>query len=120
MPAAEEERHRERGERDQVDVLRRLEESPPHAAVFGVVAGDELRIGLGEVEGRATGFGNPGEEEAQEADELRPEEPEGHALLVHDVDQAERLPHQHHPEHAQRERHLVGDELRARPHRAEQ
>ena len=36
------------------------------------------------------------------------------------VDQRERLGHHHDAEHRERERHLVGDELRAGPHRAEQ
>src|SRR5438034_7071565 len=42
VPAGEEERHGERRERDHVDVLGRLEETPAHAAVLGVVGGDEL------------------------------------------------------------------------------
>ena len=50
--AVEEERHAEAGERQQVDVLGRLEEAPAHARVLGVVAGDELGVGLGQVERR--------------------------------------------------------------------
>src|SRR6478609_6824104 len=52
-------------------------------------------------------------------DDLRDEEPERRLLLVDDFGQVQRLPHHHDAEHAQRERHLVGDELRARAHRAE-
>src|SRR4051812_18483685 len=42
VPAAEEERYGQRGERDHVDVLSRLEEAPAHPAVLSVVAGDQL------------------------------------------------------------------------------
>ena len=41
-------------------------------------------------------------------------------LRLHDVDERERARHQDHAEHAERERDLVGDELRAGAHRAEE
>ena len=63
VPAAEEERHGERRERDHVDVLGHREEAEAHAAVLGVVAGDELLLGLGQVERRARRLGGAGEDE---------------------------------------------------------
>ena len=120
VPAAEEERHAEAREHDHVDVLGRLEEAPAHAGVLGVVAGDELGVGLGQVERRPRGLGDPAEQEDDEADELRDEEPERRLLLVDDLDQVQRL----RPSSRRRAREsasddLVGDELRARAHRAE-
>ena len=119
LPAAEEERHAERREDDHVDVLGRLEEPPAHAGVLGVVPGDELGVGLGEVERRPRRLGDPAEQEDDEPDELRDEEPERLSLPVDDLDQVQRAAHDHDAEHAERERDLVGDELRAGAHRAE-
>ena len=61
----------------------------------------------------------PAEQEDAEADELRDEEPERRLLAVDDVDEVQRAAHQDDAEHAERERDLVGDELRAGAHRAE-
>ena len=107
------------GERDQVDVLAHREEPEAHAAVLGVVAGDELLLGLGQVERRAGGLGGAGEHEDDEADELRGDVPPV-ALRRDDLGQRERLRHDHDAEHGERERDLVADELRAGAHRAEQ
>ena len=76
VPAAEEERHAERGERDQVDVLGHRVEPEAHPAVLGVVAGDELLLGLGEVERRAGGLGRAREQEDDQPDELRDRVPD--------------------------------------------
>ena len=76
MPAAEEQRHAEAGERDQVDVLGHREEPEAHAAVLGVVAGDELLLGLGQVERRPRRLGRAREQEDDEADELRQHVPD--------------------------------------------
>src|SRR5439155_690158 len=54
-----------------------------------------------------------------EPDGLRNEEPERRLLLVDDLREVERLPHQDDAEHRERERDLVRDELRAGAHRAE-
>src|SRR3970282_1644666 len=69
-PAAEEERHAEARERDQVDVLGHREEAEAHTAVLGVVARDELLLGLRQVEGRTGGLRSSGKEEDEEPDEL--------------------------------------------------
>ena len=42
-----------------------------HGAVLGVVAGDQLRLGLRQVERQAVGLGEGGDQEDQEAEELR-------------------------------------------------
>ena len=67
VPAAEEERHAEGRERDQVDVLGHRVEAEAHPAVLGVVAGDELLLGLGQVERRPRGLGRAREQEDDEA-----------------------------------------------------
>ena len=71
VPAAEEERHAQAGERDQVDVLGHREQAEAHASVLGVVARDELLLGLREVERRPGGLGRARQQEDEEADELR-------------------------------------------------
>ena len=59
-------------------------------------------------------------QEDDEADELRHDVPPRAVLGGDDLGEPERLRHQHDAEHAQRERDLVGDELRARAHGAEE
>ena len=89
VPAAEEERHRERRERDQVHVLGHLEEAPAHAAVLGVVAGDELLLGLGQVERRAVRLGGAGDQEHDEARRLRDDVPPVVVLLSSTISASE-------------------------------
>ena len=50
-----------------------------HPRVLGVIAGDELVLGLGQVEGQAVRLGDPGDEEDDEPDELRDDEPDASA-----------------------------------------
>ena len=71
VPAAEEERHAQRGQRDQVDVLGHREEPEAHSAVLRVVAGDELLLGFRKVERRTGGLGRAREQEDDQPDELR-------------------------------------------------
>ena len=52
VPAAEEDRHDQAGDDDDVEVLGREERGEAAAAVLGVVAADQLGVGLGEVERR--------------------------------------------------------------------
>ena len=96
------------------------EEAEAHAAVLGVVAGDELLLGLGEVEGRACRLCGAGEQEDDEADELRHDVPARPVLpatiSVSESDCAISTT----PSTRERERDLVRDELRAGAHRAEE
>ena len=55
-----------------------------------MVAGDELLLGLREVERRAARLGDAGEEEDDQADELRRRVRQEVALAVHDLDEVER------------------------------
>src|SRR5207253_999553 len=77
-------------------------------------------VRLGEVERRAARLRGAGDEEDEQADELRRREPDRLVLPVDDVDERQRPAHDHDAEDGERERDLVRDELRARPHRAEQ
>src|SRR5436190_306897 len=120
MPAAEEERDREARERDHVHVLGHLEQAPAHPRVLGVVAGDELLLCFGQVEGGTARLRDAADQEDQEADRLRDDVPERVRLVVDDVDERERAGRDYDAEHRERERDLVGDELRAGAHRAEQ
>ena len=61
------------------EVLGEQEGDEARAAVLGDVAADQLGVGLDEVERRAVGLGEAGDQEDQEADELRDEVP--HARL---------------------------------------
>ena len=66
------------------DVLAHEEHAELHARVLGVVAGDQLALGLDEVERDAARLGEAGDEEDDEADELRDDVPEA-ALRLDDV-----------------------------------
>ena len=59
------------GDDEHVEVLGEVVGGEAPAAVLGVVAADELGVGLGQVERRAVGLGEARGEEDQEADELR-------------------------------------------------
>src|SRR5581483_559696 len=119
VPAREEQRRHQAGERDHVDVLGHLEQAPAHPRVLRVVAGDELLLGLGQVERRAARLRDAAEEEDDKPDELRRGIREEVPLARDDVRQVERAPEDDDAENAERERDLVRDELRARAHRAE-
>ena len=119
VPSAEEERGAQAAEHDDVHVLGHEERAEAHSAVLGVVARDDLGIGLGQVERRARRLGEAGDEEDQEADELRHDEPD-RVLVLDDLGQRQRARRHHDPEQRQAERDLVGDQLRGAPHRAEE
>ena len=68
--AAEEQQRGDAGDGDHVGVFGHEEHGELHGAVFGVVAGDELGLGFGEVEGRAVGFGIGGHQVDEEGDDL--------------------------------------------------
>ena len=68
--AAEEEQGGDAGDGDHVGVLGHEEHGELHGGVLGVIAGDELGFGLGEIEGGAVGLGVGGHEVDEEGDEL--------------------------------------------------
>ena len=75
QPAAEEDRRDHARHHQHVQVLGEVVGGEAPAAVLGVVAADQLGVGLGQVKGRAVGLGEAGDQEDQEADELGDEEP---------------------------------------------
>ena len=56
---------------DDVHVLGHEERAEPQRGVLGVVAGDELGLGLGQVERQAVRLGEGRDEEDEEAERLR-------------------------------------------------
>ena len=99
------------------DVFRRHDEGELHAGVFGVETRGELVFGFRQVERQAVRFGESGDHEDEEADELRHDEPQI-VLRLDDVDEAKRPGVDHHAHDRQPHEHLVGDHLRRRPERA--
>ena len=61
MPAAEEQDHRQRRDQGHAQVLADEEHAELHARVLGVVAGDQLGLGLGQVEGHPLRLREPGD-----------------------------------------------------------
>jgi hypothetical protein len=95
----EEEGHHDRGHGDHRHELGQHEHPEPHARVLGVEAADQFPLGLGEVEGRATGFGHHPDHEDEEGREQRDRVPARDAvdearprLTGHDVGDPQRLP----------------------------
>ena len=75
VPAAEEEQRREARDRDHVQVLGDEEQPEAQARVLGVEPADEFGLGLDQIERRAIGLGDRGDDVDDEADELRHDEP---------------------------------------------
>src|SRR5216683_2297929 len=133
-PAAEEENRAQAGDGDHAGVLGDEEHGEFEAGVFGVEAADELLFGFGKVEGGAIGFRDGGDEEAEEAENLRKgsgenvpaensapiEQAVGIGLSVNDVAQAELPGHQQHADYGHGQREFVADHLRGAPQTAEQ
>ena len=97
MPAAEEQVGRHGRDRDHVHVLGQEEQREAHRAVLGVVAGHELLLGFREVERRAVGLGDAGDQEDEEADRLQEDvplrdEPEPVARLVSTMSRSDSEP----------------------------
>ena len=63
LPAAEEQRDDDHGHDGQPGVLVQEEHAEAHARVLGAVAGDQLGLGLGQVEGAAVQLGDGGDVE---------------------------------------------------------
>ena len=70
-PSAEPQRRRDRGHGDHVQVLAEVEHRELDARVLGVEPGDELGLGLGQVERRAVRLGEAGDQVDHERRELR-------------------------------------------------
>ena len=71
VPAAEEQRHDQARDDEHVDVLGEEEEPEAHPGVLGREAGDDLAVGLGQVERGPVRLGGRGDEEDQRAERLR-------------------------------------------------
>src|SRR5229473_5591925 len=133
-PAAEEENRAQAGDGDHAGVLGDEKHRELETGVFGVEAADELLFGFRKVEGGAIGFGDGGDEEAEEAEDLRKgsgenvpaenpaptEKAVGVGLSVNDVAQAELSGHEQHADYGHGEREFVADHLRGAAQAAEQ
>ena len=119
-PAAEEERRGDRrDDDDHVQVLGHVVRAEARAAVLGDVAADQLGVGLREVERRAVGLG--------EAATRKMMKPTNCGMTYHmpacasTMPTSDSVPRGHdHADEREALRHLVGDELRRRAHRAEE
>ena len=111
MPAAEEQDHQQEGRGDHVQELGDHEHHQLHSGVLGTVAGDQFLLGLDQVEGQPSGFGEGGHEEDQETQRLDKYVPAAVGLLADDRVQPQGSGGQHHPQHSQPQGDLVGDQL---------
>src|SRR6266478_1370465 len=132
-PAAEEENRAQTGHRDHTGVLGDKEHGEFEAGVFGVKTADEFLFSFGKVEGGAIGFRDGGDEEAEEAEDLRKgsgenvpvensapaEKAAGVGLSVNDVAQAELSGHEQHADYRHGQREFVADHLRGAAQAAE-
>jgi hypothetical protein len=74
QPAAEEQQRGQHRDQDHVGVFGEEEDREGHARVLDVEAGDDLRLALGDVEGRAVGLGDAGDEvDAEQRQQRQPE-----------------------------------------------
>ncbi len=87
--AAEEERGHHRAADEHVHVLGEEVEAQLHAAELGVVAADQFRFTLGQVEGCAVAFGEGAGDEEQEAEGLVHHVPQAIQLAGHDAAHAQ-------------------------------
>ncbi len=115
-PSAEEEQRGDAADGDHVGVFGHEEHGELHGAVFGVVAGGELALGFGKIEGGAVGFGVGGHEVDEEGDELEsaeevPREQAVRGLDVDDVAKAERSGAHDDADEGKAEGELVADDL---------
>ena len=118
-PAAEEEGHGDGRDHEHLQVLGQQVGAEAHPAVLGLVALDQLGVRLGQVERRAVGLSEARDHEDQEADELGHDVPEV-ALRLDDRRKRQRPGHHHDADQRQAHRHLVGDQLGGRAHRAQE
>ncbi len=115
-PAAEEQDHDQGRDEDHVGVLGDVEESEFHPRVLCVVAGHELRFGLGQVERGPVGLGDPRDPEDDERDRQEEAEPDpGVLLVVDDGDEVHGPAEEDNGQHGQAEGDLVAQDLDDRP-----
>ena len=111
QPAAQEQDGGDPAHQDHVGVLAEEEQRERHRAVFDVVAGDQRRLVLGQVERVPVGLGQDRGDEDHEHREVRDEEPDV-PLRAHDVRQIERAGRDQDAEDDQADRDLVAHHLR--------
>ena len=120
QPAAEEQRHRDPGDDEHVQVLGEQERDHARAAVLGEVAGDELGVGLDEVE-RRRGWSR------RSSAIVKTRKPTNCGMKYHMppwawtiVGQRQAAGGDDHADQREPLRDLVGDQLRRGAHRAEE
>ena len=95
-----------------VGVLGHVEVGELHARIFGVVAGDELGLGLGQVEGRAVRLGHGRDPEDDERDGHEEAVPDARRLLAaDDLDEVHGPGDEGHRQDGQAGRDLVAQDL---------
>ena len=82
QPAAEEQQRGQEADQDHVGVFGQEEDREGRAGILDVEAGDDFRLALGHVEGRAVGLGHAGNEVDEEQREQRQPEPFEEAVVA--------------------------------------
>src|SRR5262245_17313176 len=130
VPPAQEQRRRQHRNGHHIDVLGHEEEREFERAVFGMKPGDQLGLGLGQIEGHAVGLGDGADKINGKGDDAREEHrpledvpveySEPPRLLLDYFGQIERARLDHHGDDRKRQRQLITDHLRRRAQSAEQ
>ena len=119
-PAAEEQRHGDHGHDREAGVLVEVEHAEAHARVLGGVAGDQLGLGLGQVERAAVQLGDGGDVEDEEGERRVEADPLVVGLEGDDDVDAQRADDHGHDEQAEDHGDLVADHLGGGAQRADQ
>ena len=114
MPAAEKQSRQQEAGRDHVRVFAKKEQPELESAVFGVVAADQLLLGLGQVERQPIALRQHADQKDQKSQRLIEDVPATFDLLLDRPLQVQRAGEQDHAEHRQPQWDLVADELSAR------
>ena len=122
---AEKQQRGDAGDGDHVGVLGHEEHGELHRAVLGVIAGDKLGLGLGQIEGGAVGFGVGGHQVDEEGDDLQaaedvPADEAVRRLRGNDGAQINGPGAQHDAHQRQAEGELIADQLGGGAQRAEE
>ena len=70
-PPSQEQQRSQAADSEDAQVLGQEEQAEPHPRILGVVAGDDLRLGLGQVERRPVHLGDVGDQQDHERDDSR-------------------------------------------------